>query len=230
MVLTFDGTASSNTGDQLDVDSNINMGSAGKFSICAWAKCTDVGLLEGRLFSCTNDAGDHTIAIDHDDVGNPDVLSFRINHNRYKTDTNYLAQGTLYHICVTYDKDDTGSEVRFYRDGTQYSTASASLGNVDQNSEPSAIGNSPVHSRGWSGTIEDLRLYNKVLNVSEIQAIYNGEGRDGVIDSLQEWWTLNEKSSGSPSGSGSIKNLMKGGESATPTANSPDYGESTLRL
>lgn len=92
-----------------------------------------------------------------------------------------------YHVCGTYD----GSTMRLYIDGTQVATGAKS-GNLTNDSAPVWIGGQPitVTSRPWNGTLDDIRVYSRLLSANEVETIYNCAGHDGIVDGLEGRWVL----------------------------------------
>jgi hypothetical protein len=77
---------------------------------------------------------------------------------------------TWTHITVTYD----GEYIRFYKNGvledTLAGTGALSLGT---NSNDLYIGYNTPWGEYWDGTIDDVRIYDKVLSPTDIQNLYN---------------------------------------------------------
>lgn len=102
-------------------------------------------------------------------------LNFQINFsdNTQKTlnINTYLNTNTWYNIIGTYD----GNIMTVYFNGQYYNSIyeSRTLGN---NSQSLKIG-SYIGSGFFSGTIDDIRIYNRGLNYTEVQQIYNESGR-----------------------------------------------------
>jgi hypothetical protein len=68
----------------------------------------------------------------------------------------------------TFAVTDSGSKVELFHDGAFITDKSVS---TTVNATTSTIGERDDGSRGFSGTIDDVRFYNKVLSASEISAI-----------------------------------------------------------
>ncbi|MGB8768561.1 MAG: LamG-like jellyroll fold domain-containing protein, partial [Candidatus Korobacteraceae bacterium] len=90
------------------------------------------------------------------------------------------SSGVWHHLAVVFDKSQTGGgEVAFYVDGVlQPPNWSVSAATNTNN-----FGNNPIYlfSRGGtaqfsSGTVDDLRVYNRALTAAQIQRLYNGVG------------------------------------------------------
>jgi hypothetical protein len=83
-------------------------------------------------------------------------------------------RNVLTYACMTYsDTDDT---LRMYVNGsaTTASTVLAGGGTVTVGTGSACIGNrTSDYARGWGGWISTVRIYNKQLNTTEIQANYD---------------------------------------------------------
>lgn len=96
--------------------------------------------------------------------------------------------GTWHHAAVTYDADSTANDPVFYFDGALVSTVEIAVPSGTRTTDVGVdlgIGNRPsALSRQFNGSLEDPRLYNRILSAAEIQTIYNIEGADGIVDDL----------------------------------------------
>ena len=111
------------------------------------------------------------------------------------TTANCYAQpssGIWHHLAVVFDKSQTGgNEVAFYVDGVSQTPSWSLAASTNTNN----FGNDPIYlfSRGGasqfsSGTINDLRIYNRALTAAQIQQLYNGWGlalSSGLINYVQ---------------------------------------------
>jgi len=82
-----------------------------------------------------------------------------------------IVAGQTYHVVGTYD----GSTQRLYVNGTQVATA-AFTGAVGTNATQLVLGSWDTGSEFFSGTIDDVAVYNKVLTAASIANHYN-QGR-----------------------------------------------------
>ncbi len=97
------------------------------------------------------------------------------------------SSGIWHHLAVVFDKGQTGGgEVAFYVDGVLQTPSWSVSASTNTNS----FGNNPVYlfSRGGtskfsSGTVDDLRIYNRALTAAQIQELYDGpiNGSGGSI-------------------------------------------------
>jgi hypothetical protein len=68
----------------------------------------------------------------------------------------------------------------------------------DTNSKNASIGSTDNAAADFfNGSIEDVRLYSRLLSNSEISTIYAGKGKDGIVDNLQQRFLMNELPPGS---------------------------------
>jgi hypothetical protein len=76
-----------------------------------------------------------------------------------------LPTNTWTHLAVTYD----GAALRLYVNGVQVSSR-AQTGNLVTSSNPLQIGGDSIYGQYFQGTIDEVRIYNVALSLSEIQA------------------------------------------------------------
>ncbi|HBR97697.1 MAG TPA: hypothetical protein DD979_10020 [Gammaproteobacteria bacterium] len=88
------------------------------------------------------------------------------------TDALAVGAGAWYHFAVTFDS--AADEVRFYRDGVQVD-AIAFTHDLTPISEDILIGSSQ-YGEYWYGKLDDLRLFDSVLSLAEIQALTQAGG------------------------------------------------------
>ena len=90
------------------------------------------------------------------------------------------SSGIWHHLALVFDKTQTGgNQVAFYIDGVLQSPS----WNLSASTNTNSFGNDAIHlfSRGGSsqfssGTIDELRIYNRALTAAQIQQIYDGSG------------------------------------------------------
>ncbi|MDI6708497.1 MAG: LamG domain-containing protein [Candidatus Thermoplasmatota archaeon] len=103
----------------------------------------------------------------------------------------YLPIGESHHLAYTYDSA-TG-EMKFYADGTLYSSTSFTAVALQTNNEPLRI--SSIRSktpRTFYGAIDELRIFNRVLSSTELAEDYNAvvpyPARSGAV----AWYHFDE--------------------------------------
>lgn len=117
--------------------------------------------------SAVGDAGQAYHMIVH----NNGKVFFRINNSGWKGgdfDTS-LSLNTWYHLVGTFD----GSEVKAYINGVQEATTYAFSGTIDtSDGDNLTIGFQPGSSNYFDGLIDDVRIYDYALSLSQIQGLY----------------------------------------------------------
>lgn len=113
---------------------------------------------DGQVFSFVANAGVMTSYYSVDGATNIEL-----------SDSITMTPGKWYHFVATYD----GSIIRLYRDGVVI-TAAVGVSLVAIPANPTRIGIYGDETNGaWSGSIDDVRIYNRQLTVQEIQDLYN---------------------------------------------------------
>ncbi len=104
------------------------------------------------------------------------------------------------HIATTYD----GTAMRIYVNGILDSSNTINLGNFVYNNISFTIGDYPsVPNHGFTGTLDDLRVYDRSLNLIEIEQLAEVEKTyytkpAGSINLLSTWGTNPDGSGSSP--------------------------------
>ena len=109
--------------------------------------------------------------------------------NGTEANSNYLvlSNSSWHHYAAT----RLGSTVSFYVDGVAHGTSSLGTGSMNAPA-PTRIG-----ARGdsvaqlWTGAIDDVRVYNRALNSSEVNQLYT-QGSSGNEVGLKGFWNFNE--------------------------------------
>jgi hypothetical protein len=81
-----------------------------------------------------------------------------------------LSPGTWYFIACTYD----GSAMRFYIDGTQRGSTAKAGGIIPNGGRGIWMGGNDAWGEYFDGRLDDVRIYDRALDVSEIQALMSG--------------------------------------------------------
>jgi len=82
-------------------------------------------------------------------------------------------------VAVTFDKDISNNQQKLYLNGTLLKSINNTQP-IGTNTIPLLIGsyNVGAGSGNFNGSLDDIRIYNRVLSADEIQALYsNSAGR-----------------------------------------------------
>jgi len=93
-----------------------------------------------------------------------------------ETQTSTLSPITCFtwtHVAVTFD--DAKDEVKFYINGVLTETLT-NTGTITPTSTPLGIGEDGFYVDQFYGVLDDIRIFDKVLTATEIDAIYNDKG------------------------------------------------------
>jgi hypothetical protein len=76
-----------------------------------------------------------------------------------------LPLNTWTHLCGTFD----GTTMRIYTNGV-LAASQAQGGTIAPSTDPLFIGGNPYYGHNFAGSIDEVRIYNRALGVTEIQA------------------------------------------------------------
>lgn len=135
--------------------------------------------------------------------------------------TSTFIANTWYQFAMTYASGVTNGSV-LYQNAAQ--VASGTITNVFAADTTGIVLGANAQGAGdtniqefTTGYIEDMRVYERVLSVNELQTIYSADGRDEIYDGLLMRYEMNEGIEGSTaSGAASIKDWGPFGMHATP--------------
>lgn len=196
-------TVSGKIGEALSFDGNQAIVTArtveDDFTICAWIQTTAVGagtahylsmpIYESEVGGITNDFGFGVDANGKLMFGNGDgVFDFTISSSTA------VNTGAWTHACATREKN-TG-EMKLYVNGAFETGDSGSMETLDAN--PNAlIGDGSDSGVPWDGSIDELRVYDRVLTLGEIHALaqartttINGSRNYKMTNGLVGMWSF----------------------------------------
>ena len=129
------------------------------------------------------------------------------------TSTTQISLNTWYHVAIT--RNTTTGLKSIFVNGTLEGTQNIADPGTNIN-KPFTVGyDTGFPDNGFSGIIDDLRMYDRVLSNNEIETIYSAQGIDNILDGLV------------------LRNLFKGVESETSeslssiTINNPQGGSAS---
>ncbi len=166
--LTFNGSNS------VDVPNQAELGfGTGDFSIDLWIKTTNASgtrtILDKRVFSGTYKG--YVLFLSNGYLGSQ--IGDGAGYNNWVT-TGFVADGNWHHIAVTVDRDNATGWLH-YVDGVAVGPiagATAFQGSLT-NTAPFVMGRNLITpSQTFAGTLDEIELFNRVLDPAEIQSIW----------------------------------------------------------
>ncbi|GAF79978.1 unnamed protein product, partial [marine sediment metagenome] len=159
--LDFDGS-----GDYVNCGNDSALGLTYTGTVAAWIKHVDV--FPGAGATVVAKGGHEWGLLINEDGGN--TMQWYCNDTEPReriTGTTPVDDGQWHHVAGVHD----GSTMYLYVDG-ELDASAASSGLINQEAYDVWIGgDSERNARFWNGTIDDVRIYNRVLSVGEIAAL-----------------------------------------------------------
>ncbi len=184
--LAFSAASSS----RVRASASASLNNLNTLSACAWIKPS--GSMTGSFIrvlgklstSSSSDWAGWGIYIDKA-YGN--LLSFYTRQYGWIETTAVMATDTWQHVCATWDGTNGTSGMKVYYNGAQAgvqysgddsgtSADFSSGGAFDDSSSPLNIGVNASTSEKFDGSIDEVRVYNRVLSASEVADVYNYTG------------------------------------------------------
>jgi len=176
--LKFDG--SSGGDDKVNAGNGTSVNNLGAMTVAAWInveavgeggspgrivhKATGVSPLNGWQF-CTQGTNQIGFSVDYDGTTNLVRTSA----------ANAITLGSWHHVAVTWDGTATATNVLMYVDGAPVgsyaTTVDAAGARVSDAGANIYLGNEPTSARTLDGVLDDVRVYNRVLSPTEIEAV-----------------------------------------------------------
>lgn len=140
------------------------------------------------------------------------------------TDGTTYTSGVWAHFAFTGRTSDGLGDT--FKDGQRVNTGSGHT--TAAGTGTLTIGARTGTTQYWAGSLDDLRVYDRVLMDEEIEGIHSARGRDYVVNGLVLRVLFHESAPGvTVSGTGSVKDLQTNMD-FSPGASAPDYEESLL--
>lgn len=225
MALRFDGTNYLDCGDQTALEF------AGVFTVSVWIKTTATGNNE---IASKGGGVDWEWALFRGDLAADPTEVRAILSNTpgsscadVTTTGQTINDGVWHHILVIYN---FSTKVEIFVDGV-------SAGSTTTFSGTPGVGASPfraafatfINRTNFEGDMDDLRLYNRAIALSEVDDIYSARGGDSIYNGLALRLRMDEKAAGTAaSAANSVIDISNNGFTANPVTD-PIYQESQLR-
>ncbi len=174
---TFDGTNDFVNIYSSDLNSSFNPSEG---TLVAWAKVANAGVWTDattRYIAEIGDGSNNRLVIQKTTTSNQiQIRYFAGGTVKQVADTSLSGSTNWFQVVFTWSKSN--DQVKAYINGAQSGSTQTGLGTWAANlvSTTTAIGvtNTSGGTSPWSGMINDVRLYNRVLTVDEISQLYNG--------------------------------------------------------
>ncbi len=163
------------------------------FTICLWFKTTGKGsgldhYRTRSLVTAEWPGAGRDFAFGIDSNG---VLAFGAENDTWGG-TTVVNDNTWRHGCATREK--ASGEARIYANGVFEKSGLGSKNSLDSNSKLTIGDQEDTPRNKYSGLLDELRIYNRVLSASEIAEIYNFENDPANFSATQTNQTANQSS------------------------------------
>jgi len=172
-----------------------NLRRPGYFTVMFWFKRTEDNSgssydsnhgVNNIMYSKGSDGDNDNIEIGTDGSKVEIYLDSAAGDDRLEFDHG-ISDNTWYHLAVTYDKDQS-NETTLYINGSEVENWNDASGILDQSTgSPVTIGDTDHISAPFTGLIDEVVVWTKVLTSSQINTIYNsGSGIGDVSTSYSD--------------------------------------------
>jgi hypothetical protein len=230
MAVDFDGVD-----DDITISSISQIDDLGPLTASIWINPDTEGEASlGRIFMKAVSTGRWMLFMEGTTgVNTPSfVKDFTTTELRVRASNNALTLDVWQHLVVTWDGGlDASEDVKIYVDGVEvgYALQQDAVGSANSDSGLDLLmGNTTGADRTFDGLMEDIKIYNRVLSLGEIQTLHTTRGHDGDREGLVAHYRLMEDAPGvTASGSGLHKDESSGQNDGTPNS-SPVFGAGEL--
>ncbi len=144
-----------------------------QLTLAAWARASaDGNSAYPRIF----DTPGYRLFFRFDSQGNNgfDFATYSSGNGDWFSGANTISLGAWYHIAASYDLSSLTNVPAEYVNGVP--VAAPTVITTPSGTQPSStgtgyIGNLAALTRGWSGDLSDLRIYNRILSGAEVQIL-----------------------------------------------------------
>ena len=188
--LKFDGVD-----DYVEVPNSASLNITGNITVCAWVKTTITGTRQAIVSK-----GDYVgwrLFVDeygYIDFGVTNATGYYFQYGTFATGYK-IPENKWVFVCGQYN----GSFLKIYADGEVVRNEYIGSFQLNSNIYPTYVGTTQTGSSSilrwyFNGTIDEVRIYNRSLNSTEIQELYSdGPGADIVTNGLVLWQDYQKK-------------------------------------
>jgi beta-galactosidase len=162
--LHFNGTGNAATFASPDTD---------QITVCAWVRADGQG---NSQYPRILDTPGYRLFFRFDGQGTNalDFATYSTGRNGdWNSGVNTISTGAWYHVAASYDRTRLANLPSLYVNGSKLplATITSPSGAQPPYSGTGCIGNTAGLSRAWNGSIDDLRIYSRLLSDAEVKAI-----------------------------------------------------------
>ena len=191
--LSFNGTSS-----RVDIPNSASLQLTTGMTLEAWVNPTTVTQKWRDVIYKGND--NYYLAATSSSAGKPAGAATVGGANTKALGAGPLTVGTWTHLAATYD----GTAVRLYVNGTQVGTK-AVTGSITTSTNPLQIGGDSIYGQFFSGTIDEVRVYNTALDAGQITTdMATPIGSGGSSDTQAPTWSSSSPLSATAASSSQI--------------------------
>jgi hypothetical protein len=200
-----------------------------EYTLSAWVK-TATNVDYGTII-CRGNATTKQYHLSIGSPGPPYEIQAQIGGTFYTTGVD-VGDGLWHHVALRNYNDSGTYRFQMYSDGTAAGSATASGASTVVTDTLIGARRATLNTGSGfllTGSLSDIRVYNRLLAVTEISTIYATRGKDFIMNGLVGRWLLNEREPGIvASGSGIVKDSSSEGNHGTPSGTSPTYDSDRL--
>ncbi len=173
---TFDGS-----NDFIDATSNSSLDDLTEITVIAWIYPTSVGEGGfGRIYSKENNTAGSGMDFDTMNASSPQLVIRQMYtdspyENLFKTQPDSIKLNTWQQVALVYDSSSVNNNPVFYINGIAQTTIvweRVTGSRVSDAGNHVFIGSDPGRWRVFNGSIDEVRVYNRLLSAGEIQELY----------------------------------------------------------
>ncbi|MFA7171214.1 MAG: DUF2341 domain-containing protein [Candidatus Paceibacterota bacterium] len=167
--LSFDGVD-----DYVDCGNDESLNITDEITISTWVKTS-----QSKNYQRISDKLDVWQFYTYTTTGNLGSALYTSSGNYGDKDSGkFIADGIWHNVILVYN----GSYIRFYVDGIKTPNEFSQTGTLNINTNDVYIGNRGTLDRGFQGSIDDVRIYNRALSEDEIEQLYLEGEATGLYD------------------------------------------------
>jgi hypothetical protein len=148
------------------LSSNLNIGTS--WTISFWI---NPSLLNNKTIISSDDGGSNRMFLLYVTATNMEVYGWTSGGTQKNVSaTHGMSTGTWYHWTATWD---SGGNLTLYKNASSVGTPVATTGNSRNNSYGVMFGNRPTLSEYYTGSTDEVGIWNRALSATEVTELYN---------------------------------------------------------